>query len=84
MGNTWKGISDEKLQNSEKELLLHGNKLKLEDLIFENVNLDGRPGSENYIHEVTLKGKREGLPKLVMIHGFGGGGAIFCNMLPYL
>ena len=84
MGNAWKGCSDEKLLESEIDLLIHNNKITREDILIENINLDGRADSQNYIHQITIKPKKEGLPKIVMIHGFGGGGAVFCNMIPYL
>jgi hypothetical protein len=84
MGNLWKGISDEKLINAERELLRHGNHLTDSDFTIQDISLDGDPLSENYIHQITIKPVREGLPKLVMLHGFGGGGAIFIKMLPYL
>jgi hypothetical protein len=84
MGNLWKGISDQKLADAEKALLTHKNLLTEADILIENVNLDGRYNSQNFIHQVTIKPASEGLPKLVMIHGFGGGGAIFVKMIPYL
>lgn len=84
MGNMWKGCSDEKLLQSEIDLLIHNNKLAIDDILIENINLDGSTNSQNYIHQVTIRPVREGLPRIVMIHGFGGGGAVFCNMLPYL
>ena len=40
--------------------------------------------SDNYIHEVRVKGSREGLPILVMIHGYLAGGLQFCKMMKYL
>ena len=31
-----------------------------------------------------MRPKAEGLPKLVMIHGYGGGGAVFYKMMKHL
>jgi pimeloyl-ACP methyl ester carboxylesterase len=39
---------------------------------------------ELYMHSIQVTPDREGLPKLVMIHGFGGAGAFYCRMLSYL
>ena len=83
MGNTWKGCSDEKMLAAEMKLLQTAG-IECEDIIQEDVNLDGRRGSSNYIHQVTVKPKEQGRPKLVMIHGFGGGGAVFFKMIHYL
>ena len=83
MGNTWKGCSDEKLLAAEATLLQAAG-IEREDIIQEDVNLDGRSGSPNYIHQITVKPKERGLPKLVMIHGFGGGGAVFFKMIRHL
>ena len=40
--------------------------------------------SENYIHEVHVRGSKEGLPVLVMIHGYLAGGFQFGKMLRHL
>lgn len=50
MGNLWRGISDQKLLTSEKVLLTHNNLLTEADFIIEDINLDGRPNSQNFIH----------------------------------
>ena len=47
--------------------------------IFEHLN-----DSEYYIHEVKIKPAQEGLPKIVLIHGFQGGTAVFYKMMGYL
>lgn len=39
----------------------------------KNISLDGNPDSENYVHEIHVKPEREGLPKLVLIHGYMSG-----------
>ena len=47
----------------------------------KNVNLSG---SNDFIHEIRVKGEREGLPILVMVHGYLSGGLQFCKMIPHL
>ena len=49
-------------------------------------NQGSLPGnlSDYYIHEIRVKPAREGLPKLLMVHGFGGGGATFYKRLRHL
>ena len=79
----WKGSSEEKMWSTELELLMVAG-IERENIIQEDVNLDGKKGSPNYIHQVTIKPKERGLPKLVMIHGFGGGGAVFFKMMYHL
>jgi len=37
-------------------------------------------GPDDYIHCVELK-KREGLPKLVLVHGYGAGGGVFYRII---
>lgn len=49
MGNTWKGISDEKFLAAELKLFTLGG-LSADDIVQEDVHLDGNPQSENYIH----------------------------------
>ena len=39
---------------------------------------------ETFMHMIEIKPSKEGLPKLVMVHGFGGAGAFFCRMINYL
>ena len=49
------------------------------------INADNNPGSEeNFIHEIRIKGARENLPKLLMVHGFMAGGAYFYKMFKHL
>ena len=40
----------------------------------KDVPLDNTNDSQNYIHEIRVKGKSEGLPTLVLIHGYLSGG----------
>ena len=55
------------------------------DLRIRNVVIHQQLGDpENYIHEVKVIGNKPNLPKLVMIHGFGGGGAQFFMMVKHL
>jgi len=46
--------------------------------------LGGAIDGENYIHEIRVKPTKQNLPKLICIHGFGGGGAQFFGMMPLL
>jgi len=41
-------------------------------------------GGRDYIHEIKVKGETEGLPVLVLIHGYMSGGMQFCKMMPHL
>lgn len=68
---------------SESTLLMTAG-IERDDIVQEDINLDGKRGSPNYIHQVTVKPKEHGLPKIVMIHGFGGGGAVFFKMIHHL
>lgn len=55
-----------------------------QDLRITNVPIWTNLGQEeNFIHEIKVT-CQENLPKLVMIHGFGGGGAVFYKMLKHL
>lgn len=46
--------------------------------------MDGAAGSQNYIHMVRLQSQRKNAPKLVVIHGYGGGTAVFMRLAPLL
>ena len=46
--------------------------------------LDDGADSQNYIHEISVKGAREGLPTLVLIHGYMSGGVQFCKLMGHL
>ena len=39
---------------------------------------------ENYIHEIHVHPVRQGMPKLVIIHGYCLGGAAYYRMIQYL
>lgn len=41
-------------------------------------------GGNDFIHEIRVKGEREGLPVIVMIHGYMSGGMQFCKMMKSL
>ena len=57
-------------------------------MIIRNVpiyrNHSTNPDPENFIHEIKVIASAEGLPKLLMIHGYGGGGAVFYKMIKHL
>lgn len=83
MGNFWKGFSEEKLRQAELEAYISCG-VEPDSISQQDVNLDGNAISENYIHVVTLKSKLPSAQKIVLIHGFGGGGAVFMRMAPLL
>lgn len=87
MGNWWKGISEKKLAESELKLFTL-NGVPEEAIEIRDVQLDGNGGgnssSQNYLHEIKIRGVREGLPTLVMIHGYMAGGGQFFKMVNHL
>lgn len=83
MGNWWKGVSETKLAESELRLFTQ-NGIPLDAIEIRNVRFDDVGGGENYIHEVSIRGVQEGLPTLVMIHGYMSGGAQFFKMVNHL
>ena len=88
MGNWWKGVSAEKLRQAEIGLFESVGMRVDDDLTITNVpiwqNSVSADVAENYIHEIRVRPLKPGLPKLVMIHGFGGGGAVFYKMIKHL
>ena len=40
--------------------------------------------SEYYIHEIRVRPWKQGLPKILMVHGFGGGGGAYYKMMKHL
>lgn len=55
------------------------------DISQENVYLNGLEDRDNYIHMVWLKSKHsDESRKIVLIHGYGGGAAVFMRMAPLL
>jgi len=59
------------------------NGIPAEAISIRNVRLDD-VGEQNYVHEVRIRGVTEGLPKLVMLHGYMAGGVQFFKMMGYL
>ena len=90
MGNLWLRASESKLQRAELGLFESVGLDPQQDLIIRNVpiyrNHSTNPDPENFIHEIKVipNGGAEGLPKLLMIHGYGGGGAVFYKMIKHL
>ena len=91
MGNWWKGTSHEKLVQAELGLfecvgMRHNEDFTTRDVPIWQSNKGTLPGdlSDYYIHEIVIKPAHQGLPKLLMVHGFGGGGATFYKMLRHL
>ena len=54
-----------------------------ETISIRNVRLNDI-SDQHFLHEVRIKGAQEGLPKLVMIHGYMAGGGQFSKMIGYL
>ena len=92
MGNYWKGISDDDLVRAEVSLLKRAG-LKTEDFNLMNIKLedsldDNVQIHQNYIHCVEILNKSdltaercEALPTMVLVHGYGAGGAVFYPVL---
>ena len=84
VGDTmWKGSCVQKTLKAELDAFVFFGVDPL-SIKQEDVNLDGKQGSQNFIHSVSFKSKVQNAKKLVMIHGFGGGAAVFMRMIPYL
>ena len=79
MGNVWKGISDEKMYQAEKALWKAGG-VDPSLITAKNVHLGGSD-PEHFIRQIDIEPSKPGLPRMVMIHGFGGGGPMFCKMV---
>lgn len=77
MGNCWKGYSDEKLWQAELDSFLmagvHHSSIKQEDIhLSEN-------DPEDYLHIVRITSDPK-LPIMVLLHGYGGGSAVFLRL----
>ena len=83
MGNWWKGVSDARLRECEKALL-QVNGIPDADCRIRDVPLDDSADSQNFVHEIRVKGARDGLPNMVLIHGYLSGGAQFAKMMGHL
>ena len=77
MGNTWKGISDEDLNEAEVNLLTRAG-LKTEEYTIHNTPVD-EIEVEHYIHCVEVSNTE--LPKMVLVHGYGAGGGVFFRVI---
>lgn len=77
MGNTWKGISDEDLNEAEVNLLTRAG-LKSEEYTIHNTPVD-EIEMEHYIHCVEVPNTE--LPKMVLVHGYGAGGGVFFKVI---
>ena len=83
MGNLWTGRDRAKLMEAELKMFTMPG-LSEADIEQKDIYLDGDENGQNFIHYVTVKGKREGLQKVVMIHGYGGGGGVFTKMTEHM
>ncbi|CDW84782.1 UNKNOWN [Stylonychia lemnae] len=75
MGNTWKGISEAELQETERKVLSYSG-LDYDNIFIENVVVDD---FGNYARTIHI-GDRSKI-KLVMFHGYGASGIIFYKIL---
>ena len=84
------GVSDAQLERAELGMFREVGLDPARDLqirnvpIWQNKNEPRAVLDQYYLHEIHVKPKTEGLPKLVMIHGYGGGGAVFYKMMKHL
>lgn len=84
MGQWWSGESEAELERAELALYSHAG-IDQNDLAIRRVPIFKHlKNEENYIYEVRIKPAVAGLPKLVMIHGFQGGAAVFYKMMGHL
>jgi len=81
--NIWRGYCPKKTLVAERDAFVFCGASD-QSIIQEDIYLDGKVGSQNFIHAVTCKSKIENAKKIVMIHGFGGGAAVFMRMVPLL
>ena len=72
MGNTWKGISDAKLEEYELKMLSHSGMDVSQDFKFSNVVIDDRG---NFVRMIELGDKSK--QTMVLIHGYGGSAIMF-------
>ena len=77
MGNTWKGISDEDLDEAEINLLTRAG-LKTEEYKLYNTQV-GEDDEQQYIHCVEVPNNQQ--PKMVLVHGYGAGGGVFFRVI---
>lgn len=79
MGNFWKGISDEELLETERQMLSYSG-VDYSLFRFVNVVIDDE---RNYVRTIHL-GEDKAQPdktKLVLVHGYGASGIIFYKIL---
>ena len=79
MGNVWKGISNEKMYQAEADVWKAGG-IDSSCVTAKNVHLGG-DDPEYFIRQIDIAPTTPGLPRIVMIHGYGGGGPIFVKMV---
>ena len=85
MGACWTGESSDALSRAERALFESVGLRVNDDFQIKNLPIYPEKGDcENYVHEVKVKAAREGLPKLVMMHGLGSGTAEYFLMIQHL
>ena len=58
--------------------------LTIRDVPIWQDKVSAEEADEYYIHEIRVKPLKADLPKLVLVHGYAGGGAVFYKMLVHL
>ena len=85
MGACWTGESSDALSRAERALFESVGLRVNDDFQIKNLPIYPEKGDrEYYVHEVKVKAAREGLPKLVMMHGLGSGTAEYFLMIQHL
>jgi pimeloyl-ACP methyl ester carboxylesterase len=80
MGNFWKGVSDEKLQEAERRIFSYSG-LSYDEFKITNVQIDDKG---NYVRTIDIRpttGKTDETPVVVMLHGYGASGGIFYKIV---
>ena len=84
MGNFWTGRDRSKLLEHELKMFTLTGKIQAEQVVQEDVYLDDDRTGQNFIHQITIKPEKQGLPKVVLIHGYGGGGGVYFKMVEHM
>jgi len=78
MGNSWKGISDAKLKETEKKMLSYSG-IPLDEFSVKDVVID-----EDGSYVRTMVTGDSSKPKFVLVHGYGGSGIMFYKIMKQL
>ncbi len=80
MGNTLKGVDDEKLLEAERSLFSYSG-LDYSTIEITNVVIDDQGNYVRTFQIPPIKKTQEKPPVLVLIHGYGGFSAIFYKII---